>query len=42
MNLSQEIKNKSYYENDECELKIDLVDSGEDRIMVKVFGKLRV
>jgi len=33
-----EIKNKAYFENDVCELKISLVDSGEDRIIVKVLG----
>jgi len=32
------VKNKSYLENDECELKIDVIDSGEDKIIVKVFG----
>lgn len=39
-NFLLEIKNKSYFENDECELKINLVDSGEDRIVIRLYGKI--
>lgn len=34
-----EVKNKTYIENDICEMKVHLIDTGEDKIVIKVFGK---
>lgn len=34
-----EIKNRSYYENDTCEVRAYILDMGEDKIITKLFGK---